>query len=64
LIGWIDHAVRENAWLIFFTHDIGLRPSEWGYHPDAFAKLLDVVAARRIKVLPVKNAVGFARFAH
>ncbi|HWE73076.1 MAG TPA: polysaccharide deacetylase family protein [Stellaceae bacterium] len=62
ILGWIDTAVRENAWLIFFTHDIGPRPSEWGYQPEAFAKLLDVVAARRIKVLPVKNAVGLARF--
>jgi peptidoglycan/xylan/chitin deacetylase (PgdA/CDA1 family) len=62
VLSWIDVAVRENAWLIFFTHDIDRSPSEWGYQRDAFAKLLDVVEARRVKVLPVKNAVGLARF--
>jgi hypothetical protein len=62
VVGWIDLAIRANAWLIFFTHDISSRPSDYGYKPDDFAKLLDIVAARRVKVLPVKSAVGLARF--
>jgi peptidoglycan/xylan/chitin deacetylase (PgdA/CDA1 family) len=64
VLEWIDLAVRTNAWLIFFTHDMGPRPSEWGYRPERFERLLDIVAARKLKVLPVKNAVGLARFAH
>lgn len=62
VVGWIDLAVREKAWLILFTHDVSPQPSDYGYQPDAFAKLLDIVAARGIRVLPVKNAVGLARF--
>jgi peptidoglycan/xylan/chitin deacetylase (PgdA/CDA1 family) len=62
VVGWLDLAVRTNAWLIFFTHDVSARPSPYGYRTDAFAKLLDIVAARGIRVMPVKNAVGLARF--
>jgi peptidoglycan/xylan/chitin deacetylase (PgdA/CDA1 family) len=60
---WLDRAARENAWLIFFTHDVSRDPSPHGYRTDEFARLLDSVAARGIKVLPVKNAAGLARFA-
>ena len=63
VVGWIERAVQLKAWLIFFTHDVSPRPSIYGYHSDTFAKLLDIVAGRGIKVLPVKNAVGLARFA-
>lgn len=62
VVGWLDLAVRTNAWVIFFTHDMGPQPSDYGYRPDRFEKLLDIVAARKVKVLPVKNAVGLARF--
>ena len=62
IVWWLDLAIREKAWLIFFTHDVSPRPSAYGYHADTFAKLLDIVAARDVKVLPVKNAVGLARF--
>ena len=62
VVGWIDLAIREKAWLILFTHDVSPRPSDYGYQSDAFARLLDIVAERGIRVLPVKNAVGLARF--
>jgi peptidoglycan/xylan/chitin deacetylase (PgdA/CDA1 family) len=62
VVGWLDLAIREKAWLILFTHDIAPRPSPYGCQTDDFAKLLDIVAARNVRVLPVKNAVGLARF--
>jgi len=62
IAGWIDRAVEANAWLIFFTHDVSDRPTRYGYRSEDFARLLDAVARRNIKVLPVKNAVGLARF--
>jgi len=64
IIGWIELAVHVKAWLIFFTHDVSRQPNAYGYHSDTFAKLLDIVAAHGIRVLPVKNAVGLARFAN
>ena len=64
IVAWVDRAVAQKAWLIFFTHDIAPRPSDFGYSTDAFAKLLDIIAARGIRVMPVKSAVGLARFAH
>lgn len=62
ILEWVNLAVRTNGWLIFFTHDMGPRPSDYGYRADNFEKLLDIIVARRLKVLPVKNAVGLARF--
>jgi peptidoglycan/xylan/chitin deacetylase (PgdA/CDA1 family) len=30
---WIDEAVRQNGWLIFFSHDINEQPARWGVTP-------------------------------
>lgn len=61
---WLDRAKRQNAWLIFFTHDVSMQPSDYGCTPAAFARIVALVAKAGIKVLPVKNAAGFARFAN
>lgn len=60
---WLDRAKRHNGWLIFFTHDVSEQPSDYGCTPDAFARVVGLVAKAGIRVLPVKNAAGFARFA-
>ncbi|HLI21778.1 MAG TPA: hypothetical protein VKV32_11705, partial [Stellaceae bacterium] len=60
---WLDRAKERNAWLIFFTHDVPNQPSEYGCGVAAFARIVELVAKAAIKVLPVKNAAGFARFA-
>jgi peptidoglycan/xylan/chitin deacetylase (PgdA/CDA1 family) len=58
----LDRAVAAKAWLIFFTHDLDPDPSPYGCRPDQFEAVLDKVAARGVRVLPIKNAAGAARF--
>ncbi|MGZ3272343.1 MAG: polysaccharide deacetylase family protein [Caulobacteraceae bacterium] len=60
--GWLDRAVAARGWLIFFTHDVSDDPSPYGFGRKAFEAVADAVARRGIRVLPVKNAVGLARF--
>ena len=59
---WLDRAVGANGWLIFFTHDVSADPSAFGCFTDAFERIADAVARRGLRVLPVKNAAGLARF--
>lgn len=58
---WLDRAVAAKAWLIFFTHDVSDAPSPYGCAKSAFASVIEKVAARRIKVLPINRAASFAR---
>jgi peptidoglycan/xylan/chitin deacetylase (PgdA/CDA1 family) len=60
---WLDRAEAERGWLIFFTHDVSDDPSPYGCFRRTFEAAADAVARRGIRVLPVKNAVGLARFA-
>ncbi|HEY4032082.1 MAG TPA: polysaccharide deacetylase family protein [Caulobacteraceae bacterium] len=60
---WLDRVQAERGWLIFFTHDVSDDPSDYGCSRQAFEAAADAVARRGIRVLPVKNAVGLARFA-
>jgi hypothetical protein len=57
---WLDRATAAKAWLIFFTHDVSDDPSRCGCPTKRFASIVEAVARRGIKVLPVKNAAGFA----
>ena len=60
---WLDRAEAERGWLIFFTHDVSDEPSPYGSSRRAFEAAADAVVRRGMRVLPVKNAVGLARFA-
>jgi peptidoglycan/xylan/chitin deacetylase (PgdA/CDA1 family) len=60
---WLERAQAERGWLIFFTHDVSDDPSPYGSSRRAFEAVVDAVARRGIRVLPVKNAAGLARFA-
>ena len=60
---WLDRAEAERGWLIFFTHDVSDDPSPYGASRRSFEAAADAVARRGIRVLPMKNAVGLARFA-
>jgi peptidoglycan/xylan/chitin deacetylase (PgdA/CDA1 family) len=59
---WLDKAQAARGWLIFFTHDLSDDPSPYGCSRRAFEAVADAVAKRGLRVLPVKNAVGLARF--
>ena len=58
----LDQAALAKGWLIFFTHDVSDAPSPFGCHTSSFEAVLDKVAARGLRVLPLKNAAGAARF--
>jgi len=60
---WLDRVQAERGWLIFFTHDVSDDPSDYGCFRRTFEAVADAVARRGIRVLPVKSAVGLARFA-
>jgi peptidoglycan/xylan/chitin deacetylase (PgdA/CDA1 family) len=60
---WLDRAEAEHGWLIFFSHDVSDDPSPYGADRRTFEAVADAVARRGVRVLPVKNAVGLARFA-
>jgi peptidoglycan/xylan/chitin deacetylase (PgdA/CDA1 family) len=58
---WLERAVASKGWLIFFTHDISDRPSPYGCFTSVFAKIIESINKRGIKVLSVKNAAELAR---
>lgn len=53
---WLERAVASKAWLVFFTHDISDDPSPYGCRASVFAKTIESIARRGIKVLPVNSA--------
>lgn len=53
----IQRALHENAWLVFYTHDVSERPTEYGSTPGMLDWALSKVAAARIEILPVKEAL-------
>ena len=60
---WLDQAEKARGWLIFFTHDVSDDPSPYGCDRKRFEAVADAVARRGLRVLPLKNAAGLARFA-
>jgi peptidoglycan/xylan/chitin deacetylase (PgdA/CDA1 family) len=58
----VDRAKAENAWLIFFTHDISDEPSPFGATPQMLEHALDALKAAEIETLPVKHALARAMF--
>lgn len=60
---WLDRVQAERGWLVFFTHDVSDDPSAYGCHRKTFEAVTNAVARRGLRVLPLKNAAGLARFA-
>lgn len=53
---WLERALASKAWLIFLTHDVSDDPSPYGCRTNVFAKIIDSISKRGIKVLPVGDA--------
>lgn len=49
-------AVRTNAWLIVFTHDVAKSPSPWGTSPKALAALIETAQRWSFTIAPVAEA--------
>jgi peptidoglycan/xylan/chitin deacetylase (PgdA/CDA1 family) len=58
----IDEAKAKNGWLIFFTHDVGPQPSDYGCKPKDLEDVIDALKAASIETLPVKAAAAAALF--
>lgn len=56
----ITRARHDRAWIVFYTHDIGENPSEYGSTPAILTELLDRLAEARIEILPMREAVKAA----
>lgn len=53
----IDEARAANGWLIFYTHDVADRPSEFGCKPEQLDAVVGY-AAQHLRVLPVREVAA------
>lgn len=56
----VQRALHDHGWLIFYTHDVSDRPSEYGSTPQMLDWALSRLAELRIPVLPVREALPVA----
>lgn len=56
----IDEAVRSNAWLVFYTHDVQEGPSEHGCSPRLLEQAVERVLAAGCAVAPMREAMALA----
>lgn len=54
----LDDLERRGGWLIFYTHDVRARPSSIGCSPRYFARVLDLVRRRGLRVEPVATTLS------
>lgn len=57
LTRWIDDVAGDPGWLIFFTHDIALRPTPYGCTPQTFDHLVRYAVEKGCCVLAVDAAL-------
>jgi peptidoglycan/xylan/chitin deacetylase (PgdA/CDA1 family) len=53
----IEHNAAANGWLVFATHDISERPTQFGCTPALFEQVVQWTADSGAKVLPVARAL-------
>jgi peptidoglycan/xylan/chitin deacetylase (PgdA/CDA1 family) len=56
----IAGAVKDRGWLIFYTHDISERPSDYGSTPEMLDWALSRLVAAGVDILPVREALPVA----
>ena len=56
----IRQAQHNNAWIVFYTHDVSDTPSPYGATAAMLREVLDGLAAARIPILPMREAVKVA----
>jgi peptidoglycan/xylan/chitin deacetylase (PgdA/CDA1 family) len=56
----IQRVLHSNGWLILYTHDVSESPSRFGSTPGMLDWALERMAAARIPLLPVRDAVPVA----
>lgn len=56
----IQRVLHDRGWLVFYTHDVSESPTAYGSTPAMLDWALGRVAAARIEVLPMRDAVKVA----
>lgn len=56
----IRQAARENAWLIFYTHDVDEDPSEYGCTPALFEHAVQATVHAGVRIAPIRDAISLA----
>jgi peptidoglycan/xylan/chitin deacetylase (PgdA/CDA1 family) len=59
---WLQRTVKQNGWLIFYTHDVGRDPSRFGCTPELLQSAVAAAQGYSVDVLPVRSAVGRIAF--
>lgn len=54
----IKEAVGQNAWLIFYTHDVDENPSQYGCAPKLFEQAVQAAVSAGVRVKPIADAVS------
>jgi peptidoglycan/xylan/chitin deacetylase (PgdA/CDA1 family) len=58
---WVEEAVATSGWLIFFTHDVGERPTPYGVTPDLLRAAVAAAVEAGCACIPVGEAVDRLR---
>ncbi|MDB5734250.1 MAG: polysaccharide deacetylase [Alphaproteobacteria bacterium] len=56
----IQRVLHDHGWLVLYTHDVSDTPSPYGSTPQMLDWALGKVAAARIEVLPMREALSVA----
>ena len=56
--GWLDDAVENNKWIIFYAHEIGDSNTGWWQSPELLRMVFDEIVARGIPVKTVREVVN------
>ncbi|MEE2936356.1 MAG: polysaccharide deacetylase family protein [Planctomycetota bacterium] len=55
----LDACRNHPHWVIFYTHDVSDRPSEWGCTPQELESIVRLAKASNARILPVKQAIAW-----
>lgn len=56
-VGLIEEAIRTNAWLIFYTHEVEDNPSAYGCTAEFFESVVKYCYKKNVEVLTVNKAL-------
>ena len=57
----IETAAEKRAWLVFYTHDVSDRPTQWGATPQFFKEVTGRAAGSGCQLLTMKQAALTAK---
>jgi peptidoglycan/xylan/chitin deacetylase (PgdA/CDA1 family) len=60
-LGLVNECFAQGGWLIFYTHDVSERPSDFGCTPENLNRLVRAVNDRKLTVMTVKSAMQYMK---